>query len=63
MVSPVLNLPTAPASKESADAAALEHLRQKFNEQLAVLQQSDVAERMARLSRTPIRLHGRVNPE
>jgi len=46
--------------KEAADAAIVEELRQKFDRQLAVLNQPDAAERMERLSRTPIRLRGRV---
>jgi len=50
----------AAREKEAADAAVLEQLRRKFDEQLAVLNQPDAAERMARLSRKPIRLCGRV---
>jgi len=46
--------------KESDHAAALDKLRRKFDRQLAVLNQPDVAERMEALARTPIRLHGRV---
>jgi len=38
----------------------LEQLRRKFDEKLAVLNQPDTAEKMARLARTPIRLRGRV---
>jgi len=50
----------AAREKESADAAVLEQLRQKFDQQLAVLNQPGAAEKIARITREPIRLRGRV---
>jgi len=46
--------------KEAADAQVLEELRKRWDEKLAGWQASDISERMLRLSRQPIRLHGQV---
>jgi len=46
--------------KEVAEAAVLEQLRRKFDEQLAVLNQPDVVDGVARLFRKRIRLQGKV---
>jgi len=50
----------AAREKEEADAAVLEQLRRKFDEQLAVLNQPDVVDGVACLFRERTRLHGKV---
>jgi len=50
----------AAREKEAAEAAALEQLRRKFDEKLAVLNQPGAAEKIARITSKPIRLRGRV---